>query len=279
MNDILLGITMLGSLSVCLAWCAGTASRHVKSRWINTTAAVVFIGTLAFSLTIHGRLVLTRILPFSNVIVLGNWIPLGSSFLIGIVLGHRAIPKWRRAAVSVMLASLAWYTVADDLIVAAPNPARPSFHRGVCVQTTPASCSPCCAVTLLMHHGIQSNEQEMMDLCLTRGSGTPELGLYRGLKLKTRGTHLEVRVIHDNLDFLKQPDNCPAIVLVATGKDGEDARRSVRLYRHPNHAIVVYGIGESGMVEVGNPSTGRSRWTVDDLRRRWRRSALSLVPK
>ena len=70
------------------------------------------------------------------------------------------------------------------------------------MQSRGASCGPCCAVTLLRHCGIEADEREMSDLCLTTKSGTPSLGLYRGLKLKTNDTPWDVEVVRGDLEQL-----------------------------------------------------------------------------
>jgi hypothetical protein len=254
-------------------------SRHAGSWLANAMAASAFIGTLAFSVTLYGRLSLTRILPFSNAIVVGNWIPLGAAALMGIVFTQRTIPKWRRITVTVMLASLAWYTVAYDLLAPAPDTGHPRYLQGMCIQTTPTSCSACCAANLLRHYGIQADENEMIDLCLTRTSGTPELGLYRGIKLKTRGTQWDIKVFYGDVDTLKQPENCPALLMVLSGPNNDGPPRPWWKREDPDHAVLVFGFSESGVYDVVDPSCGQRRWTVDALRRRWRGGALCLVPR
>ena len=66
----------------------------------------------------------------------------------------------------------------------------------------------------MREHGIQASEQEMVELCLTRADGTPALGLYRGLKLKTRGTPWNVEVFRSGLEDLRNADRWPVILLV-----------------------------------------------------------------
>ena len=54
----------------------------------------------------------------------------------------------------------------------------------------------------------------MMELCLTGAGGTPSLGLYRGLKLKTVGTPYDVEVFRTDVESLLDSDELPAILLV-----------------------------------------------------------------
>jgi RNA polymerase sigma-70 factor (subfamily 1) len=275
--DLILGVTVLVLLSGVLFRC-GWIVAHRAAAWLAGAIAVAtFAGTVAFATTLHGQLSLARMLPFSNAIVLGNWIPLGAALLMGIVARQRTVPRWRRLAVSGMLAALAWYTVGYDLLARGPKPRPPRFSDGFCMQTTSSSCSACCAAALLMYYEIPATEGEMMDLCLTRLGGTPELGLYRGVTIKTRRTALDVEVMRHGLESLRQVDGCPALLLV----DAEDAvgPETGNWWRAngPDHAIVVYGFADDGKVEVGDPSCGLDRWTMNELRRRWHGDGLRLV--
>ena len=62
-------------------------------------------------------------------------------------------------------------------------------------QDSQVSCSAACAAKLLVEHGIEASEPEMILLCLTNRLGTPPLGLYGALKIKTRGTLWNVEIV------------------------------------------------------------------------------------
>lgn len=276
------GDLAISIFAICLAagflfW-TSKALVHRFRPWVsNTTALITLALTLVFAATMHGQLTLVRLLPVSNAIVLGNWLPLGAAVLAGSVAGQVSVPAWRRAATIGMLTGLAWYTIACDLFAPAPQPDRPRFLDGICMQTNADSCSACCAVALLTEHGIPARESEMMELCLTRRGGTPELGLYRGLKLKTQDTPWDVEILSCTPEALRQPDMYPALLLVDArpSYDGTDQPRWRP--RKANHAVVVYGITEHGSIAVGNPSAGRKRWTFDHLRQSWLGDGLRLM--
>lgn len=276
--DLLLGIIVLGLLAAGLFYCGRMVAGR-SPRWLTAATAVATLAlTLAFAVAVHGRLILARFLPFPNVIVVGNWIPLGAAFLAGIVARERAIPCWRRVVVLGMLTALASYTVAYELLAAGLQPEQPRFLDGVCMQTTPSSCSACCAVALLMSHKIPATEGELMTLCLTRPRGTPELGLYRGLKLKTRHTAWCVETFRCDVDTLRRSSSFPVVLLVEMNPEYSRGLAQGGMNR-TNHAIVVHGFRGDGSAEVGNPSSGRQRWSVDKLRRQWFGDGLRLVPR
>ena len=272
-GDLAAGVAVLGFVSAVLFWSGLAVARRTRA-----VTALVAIGTLVllltYGFTLYGTLTIARILPFSNVIVVGNWIPPGAAVLMGILASQRSIPRWRRHALLILLASLAWYPVARDVWAPHPPPGKPLFFYGVCVQTTAASCSPCSATNLLLEHNIPATEREMMDLCLTRATGTPELGLYRGLKLKTANTDWDVEVLKTDLDTLQRTNLFPAILLVSTYGEENSVGGPLGTV---GHAIVVYGFTDHGRVEIADPSAGRQRLLVTVLRDRFCGTALRLV--
>ena len=70
------------------------------------------------------------------------------------------------------------------------------------MQSTAVSCGPCCAVRVLADYGIDATEEDMIDLCLTGRLGTPALGLYRGLKIKTEKTKWDVEILRCSIEEL-----------------------------------------------------------------------------
>jgi hypothetical protein len=125
-----------------------------------------------------------------------------------------------------------------------------------------------------MEHGIPARESEMIRLCLTRRGGTPELGLYRGLKLKTQQTPWDVEVLSCTAEAFIRPELYPALLLVDTDSHG------VQPWWRPrkaSHAIVVRGITKYGTIEVADPSSGVGTWSIDSLRKCWLGDGLRLV--
>jgi hypothetical protein len=282
-GDLIVALLVVFASSVAAFWCGTRIAGNLSSRASSCIALATLVLLLVFAATAHGKLWLAQVLPFSNVVVLGNWIPLGASFLGGLAGGQRAIPLWRRSALAVILISLGSYTVLDDFLVP-PSPSRSYFDKGTCIQTTRVSCSPCCAVTLLDCCGIESSEGEMMDLCVTSRFGTPMLGLYRGLKLKTRNTDWDVEAFRCSVPRLRQEATWPVILRIRLSNAppaGIPVERRSR-WRAPRmeHTIVVFGFRSDGRVLIGdssNPKCSSTCWSVDELRKCWGGEGLRLV--
>ena len=280
-GDIVAGMAILLSLSVVLfRWGATTARQRPAALSLGVASATVAC-ILVFASTVHGTLRLAEILPLTNVILLGNWLPLGAMLLAGIVSGQQAVPRWRRAVFALILISLAWYTVLDDFLPQ-PVPSRGRYENGICLQTSSASCSPCCAVTALERCDIEASEREMSRLCLTSRAGTSPLGLYRGLKLKTRDTARDVEIVRCSVEELCRADSYPVIMnpriepeTCIGRRDGAEPTRLPKV----KHTVVILGVSPCGRVLIGDPCCGYVEWSLDDLRRRWSGVGLRLVER
>ena len=132
---------------------------------------------------------------------------------------------------------------------------------------SPFSCSACSGAALLLHHEIDTSEREMVGLCLTRKDGTPELGLYRGLKLKTQGTNWSVRPLPSDLGEIRRRDMLPAILFVEVGNAMD--RGQWWRPRCTTHSVVLFGFTDNGVAVVGDPSCGMKRWKLEELEEHW----------
>jgi hypothetical protein len=274
--DLFLSVVALAFVSAVLLWTGLTTARRC-STWVSSGLAIAALGlTVAFAVALSGRLALARFIPLGSVIVLGNWVPLGAAVLAGVVAGQQRVPRWRRVAIASMLSTLAWYTVAYDLLAPAPKLGQSRFNDGFCLQTSMTSCSACSGAALLLSHQIPSSEQEMVDLCLSRWDGTPELGLYRGLRTKTQDTEFSVAFLPSDIDEIRRKDMFPAVFFIDVG---EQKGSSWWRPECTTHSIVVFGISDSDKAVIGDPSSGMVRWTLSDLKQRWRGDGLYLVPR
>ena len=120
----------------------------------------------------------------------------------------------------------------------------------------------------------------MISLCLTRSGGTPSLGLYRGMKLKTRGTPWDVEVVRGNFEALFDRAGGPVVLRMWRANDA-DAYPDWLERIHPapgaGHAMVLYGPSGDGRVVMGDPAEGLCHWAVEDVKARWRGEGLRLV--
>ncbi|HUT93716.1 MAG TPA: hypothetical protein VMY37_29905 [Thermoguttaceae bacterium] len=280
-GDLLAGVAILLSLSVVLfRWGATTARQRPAALSLGVASATVAC-ILVFASTVHGTLRLAEILPLTNVILLGNWLPPGAALLAGIVSGQRAVPPWRRAVFVLILLSLAWYTVLFHLLPQRVG-ATGRFENGVCVQTSSASCSPCCAVTALQCCDVEASEREMSRLCLTSKAGTSPLGLYRGLKLKTRDTARDVEIVRCSVEELCRANSYPVIMNPRIEPQtciGQRDGAAPTWLPKVKHTVVILGVTPRGRVLIGDPSCGCVEWSLDDLRRRWSGVGLRLAER
>jgi len=240
---------------------------------LSTTALLVW-----FAVSVRGAIGVARILPLSNAIVLGNPVPLGAAFLAGLASGDHTVPGWRRWLATFLLLAVAWRTNSFGLSGEMPSAVdRWSVDR-VCLQTTPSSCSACCAVMLLRQCGIRSDETEMIRLCLTDSKGTTPLGLYRGLRIKTRGTPWKVEIVDGRVEQLRAKVGGPVLIFVRLGDIGDGPGMLPRWKGHRSqHSVVVYAFGGDGLALVGDPAVGLRRRTRDWLQKRWTGQGLRLI--
>ena len=233
---------------------------------------------VCFALLFRDRLLLTRLVPSSAVVIYGNLLPPAAALLAG--LAWRPIPgrAARRAALLLPLLLLCLYQ-SYGFLPGSPPPLEDRWEDGVCRQTSPASCSAAAAATLLRAHGIDATEAEMADLCLTRPAGTPMQGLYRGLKLKTAGTDWAVQAFRGDIATLR---NEPGPILLSVRLD-RGAAVDPRYEQHwgwtpgVGHTVVLFGFRPDGRIDVGDPAAGRECWRVRDLEVLWHGEGIRLV--
>ena len=199
MVDIFIALALILTLSLIM-FLAGIAVSRTKSRAAaNLLASLIIVAIMLYVKFLWYDVRMARILPFSNVIVLGNWLPIAAGLLAG--LAWRTVPGSKvRRSVSVGSLGIAGIIAAfAPLVGRAPDCGDRWDRRGFCVQTTSHTCSTACAASLLYLHDIDATEQEMARLCLTR-QGTSWMGLYRGLKRKTKGSDWDVEVLSCSFD-------------------------------------------------------------------------------
>jgi hypothetical protein len=279
MNDLATAVVILLALSIGVFWAVRVAARRLSPAAGVLLLALTLALIVAYALLLHGSLLLAKLLPLSSVIVLGNWFPILISVCAAVVVSQDKLPKWRRAALTIVLVCLAVGCLLYPLRCNPPRAGHSWTVDGVCLQTTQASCSPCAAATLLRQHGIAATETEMMRLCLTHRNATWQLGLYRGLKIKTRNTEWDVEPFSSTPDDLEQSGQFPVLLLVKL-VPGQvvDRRYQEQWGWEPGlgHAVVVFDF-DGQLADVGDPSVGREFWTLKDIDVLWQGQGLRLV--
>jgi hypothetical protein len=279
MNDIALGLLIIGVVSGVGFLGGWLLARRLGVASYRLLVLAIVAATVAFALFFHGRLVMARLLPVSYVIVVGNWIVLGAAALGGAVAGRGAIPAWRRAASAGCLLVVGLFSLVQPLLARQPASDERWTVDGVLLQSNDASCGACAAAMLLRHYGVEVGEAEMMRLSFTGRSGTPTLGAYRGLKLKSEGTPVDAVAFASTVEELLAADRWPALLLVHL-EEGADAdpRYQEEWGWTPGlrHAVVVFGRAGEDRIDVGDPSVGREQWTLDDLKLLWHGEGMRL---
>jgi len=279
-RDLVIGVFVLLAASIASYRFGGRLAERSSPVVANLTATVALLITFLFALFFWGKLELAKALPITNVILIANWIPLGAALLMGNVMAQPSLPSWRRLAVAAVLGVLAWYTVVRDLSGWSAFNYDTVYRYGLPLQMGDDSCSACSACSaaiLLRHHGIQATEREMTALCLTRQDGTPELGLYRGLKIKTRGTPWDVRVVQLGPQDVARSDFAPALALIHPVQSPGTPESFMQRFSGPSHAIVLYGFSDAGDLVMADPVAGLVRWLSKDFESNWPAKGIQLV--
>lgn len=282
MQDLYLGLAVMAVLSGC-AFVLGNrlAGGH---RWVgNGLAIATVLLTLFYIRFAWDDIRLARLLPFSNLVIVGNWLPLASTFLAGVV--WRRIRHWRRVVGVAALWIAGGYAAATPLL-AKPPVCEDNWtpRREVCLQTTSATCTPACAATLLSLHGIQVTEGEMARLCLTTSRGTNWTGLFRALKLKTHGSRYDVRVLSGSARDLLATLRTPAILSVGLPMDTRpDSYYRTKWVWNPGeeHSVILLGFSKDGLLQIIDPDNRIifETWHRRDLEVLWRGQGMTLVER
>ncbi|HZL89562.1 MAG TPA: hypothetical protein VFB96_14455 [Pirellulaceae bacterium] len=281
MSDLLISGGAMAAVGLAFFLATCYAARTLPPRTLNLLALLV-VASLGLYVEIAWYDVrLARWLPYSSLIVLGNWLPLFAAVLAGISWRSAAGSRVRQFVLSSSLLVTALYALVYPALGSAPACENRWDKTGICLQTTKVTCSPACAATLLAAHGIEATEQEMAELCLTR-RGTSWQGLYRGLKLKTAGTPWDVEVVACSTARLRELSGSPLILSVGLDRGNSadtDYTREFGWVPGVNHSVILHKFSRSGAAVISDPSIEMSReqWEPPMLQTLWRGYALRLV--
>jgi len=279
MDDIYLGLAILFTSSIALFATALWLSQRRSRLVCNCLATSSIIALVLYIRFVWYSTDLAKLLPYSNLIVIGNWFPLVAAFLAGLV--WRMVPgsKARRSLWLLTLATASVLAAVFPFLGEPPRCGHSWDQRGFCVQTTDNTCSAACAATLLRLHGIEATEQEMAELCFTR-RGTTWLGLYHGLKCKTEGTSWDVEIVSGETAELVQREQTPTILTVGLSNSVDAANRTDEGWiQGVDHSVIMMNFFEPGYFEIADPApgVGRELWTTSDMRTLWRGHGMRLV--
>ena len=271
MGDIFFGIGVMCIAGAAMFVVGLRLTHKLPHRMCLGLATLTVALTFGYGRVIRDRIVFAKVLPFSNLVVLGNLFPIFSGLLAGLAWGLIPGKAWRKCITIVPLIMIALHVSYSWLFLPVPS-THDDWKGDVCLQTSDYSCSAASAATLLKHHGINASETEMVEKCLTSDRGTTLWGLYRGLKLKTNSTSFYVDVFSGDEDYLASLNGEPVILIVRLDKDaGLDPRYEDDWQWQPgvSHAVVFYNFAEDDLVWMGDPSFGREQWNRQAIRDLW----------
>ena len=279
MSDLYLAIAIVAAATVALFLLGLVLGRRAGPRGAAAFALAACGFVVAFVLLAADHLLLARLLPFSSLPVLGDWLPPAVALLAGVAWGRVPGARWRRSvlvAPFLMLCALRSYGLAFG---GPPPLGEDRWKDGVCRQTSAASCSAAAAATLLRAYGIDATEAEMAQLCLTREAGTTMHGLYRGLKLKTYRTPWRVEAFRYDVEGLRREPG-PVVLTVRLDPGPGIDERYERLWGWApgvRHTVVFFGFQDDGKTDIGDPAVGREHWRTEDVRVLWHGEGIRLV--
>lgn len=279
--DLLYGYGVMTGLTVIL-FLLGVVIGTRLSRTVSLGVLAFLIGLIVLYLRfLWDDMLLANLLPFSNLIVIGNWLPPLTGIIAG--LSWKSMPGSMRRRNGYLAVECCVAVLALFLPVWGETPVCEHEWIGpICRQTSDQTCTAACAATLLKFHGLDATEQEMAELCLTNSDGTSWQGLYRGLLLKTKGTNLTVEVLPCDVDDLTLLTSSPAILVVGIPKGVEVDPIYTTDYGWgvgELHSVVFFGFAPQGPAEIGDPEIGMEFWSWKDLEILVRGRAVRLVRK
>ncbi|TWT33352.1 Peptidase C39 family protein [Blastopirellula retiformator] len=284
MTDMYIAYAIVTWLSLTAFFAVRSLSRQWTPLVLDIAAAVVVLAIAGYAWFLWDNEVMAKWLPFSSLMVLGNWFPMGAAVMAAIVSNRLKEQGARRALPMGAMLCVGGFSSVYLVLGAAPQCGDLWSRDGICFQTTQKTCSAACAATLLGQYGLPASEQEMAELCFTR-KGTSWKGVYRGLKLKTTGSGLDVSADKISFDQLAQLDR-PVLIQVGI-QQWESFGNSHGIELEEGwtpgtmHSVICLGVINDDQVLIAdpNPAIGIEVWPRESLERLWQGKALYLTEK
>lgn len=276
--DLSIGIAIICLMAVGVFLLAALVDWKKRKQPALVCSLLIIAWQVWFSVWGRDQTWLATVLPFSNLVIVGNWLPLGFAVLAAIAWRTSPGRWWRRSVPVLGLAGMATYALIQPLLGQPPR-CHNEWKGDVCLPSSDTTCAAASATTLLKAYGIQTTESEMTKLCLTR-KGTTWQGLYRGLKIKTVGTGLRVVVFSGNVERLKTMQG-PLMLDVGLPRSGSAPKIYSQEYGwQPGvlHSVILYGFKGTDRIEIAEPTpgVGHEEWSLVDLEVLYRGRGLRL---
>ncbi len=279
--DLAIGIIAITVLSV-LAFAAGRRTSEQLRSMRPMCFAISLLVTLLFAWALSGKLLWATVFPTGAAIFWSNLMPPLLSFAAGLSSRTPGLTHWHRPATVIALSSLALaYTMTPilrPLLVPAKVASVTQWRGDVCLQSHPSTCAPAAAVTLLRLAGVESEEWNLAEACLTSCHGTVPLGLFRGLSTATHGVALQPSVASSHPEQWNAGGQLPNIALVRfPHMRGHGSLKRLLGPRGEGHAIVVLDRLSDGNWLIADPAFGNATWSDQAFRDRFTGDAIYLA--
>ncbi len=282
MSDLYVAYTAMFVLSAVAGYSAAKWCYPASRQTLVLLLTLMLVATFFYMSQVAGQLYLARFVPLSAAIIWTNITPVLAALAAGWLLRLTEVPQPRRGILCGVLCigaigSLFWPSLGP--LLRPPPVGEGLYVDGIVKQSHWATCSPAAAATLLNQVGIQTTESEMIPLCLTDRSGTPSLGLYRGVKLMTARASRDVQFVHGNIEMLLNNKQWPLLLTVQLpAYEVEDPRYEQEWGWIPGmgHSVVALGRDPQGVV-IADPAVGLEVWSDEDLRVLWHGEALQVT--
>ena len=281
-TDLLIAAAAMMVLSTIAGLLTGLFAYSTKGQRTMLGLTLSTLAMVYFLFYGSGQLFWARYVPSSAAIIYTNFAAIFAAMAAGWAWRLPKTPAWRRSLMAALLAMVSLAAVFWPLLSIAIRPpptGGDQWQDGVAMQTSWATCSPAAASTLLTAEGIDVSESEMISLCLTDSSGTPTLGLYRGIKIIADRNQRQVKVVDESLDELIAKDDWPVLLAVELPFGTEDPRYANQWGWIPGmgHSVVALAKTENGAgLLIGDPSVGLEAWSLTDMKVLWHGNGIRL---
>ena len=272
MMDIYIAMLAMTVISCLLFGLSLLLYKHLTGSWRKGIAVGIIAVILIHIFVLSNSIRWTDWLGVKAVIIYSNLLIPLNGLLSGFVWGNRTLSGLRRTTAIGLLMFLAYLPTIYQ-IYPIHVPYHDIWEDNICIQSSYTSCVPAAGATLLNYYGIDSSEEEMARLCLTRYEGTPLLGLYRGMRMKAEGSIYDVVIGRATIKQLQNDIGLPAIVIISLD---EETNKRKPFYSENDgfivgvsHSVVLFGFTDDGRIEVGDPSVGREIWSLETLEDLW----------
>ncbi|WP_442506068.1 peptidase C39 [Novipirellula sp. SH528] len=277
-NDLTVAIAVMTVIAIACGMFAAFYAYSTKGQRTILCLTLAVFAMVYFLFYGSGQLFWAKLVPVSAAIIYTNFAAIFAALAAGWAWRLPNTPRWRRGSLATLLALSSLAAINWPLLSMAVRPppqGGDDWENGVAMQTSWATCSPAAAATLFRAEGIDVAESQMIPLCLTDSSGTPTLGLYRGVKLISQQHDRTVEVLDETHAELLAKDDWPVLLAVELPYGVEDRRYANQWGWIPGmgHSVVALGKRPDGIV-IADPSVGLELWNERDLQVLWHGSGM-----